>query len=318
MARQVTDLLTAPTALATDPTGSFGGDLLTADDFIYGRDLPSPGNRDIGSDRLKRIKTDGAISEVANFGGANALAWGLATYGNDLLVADIYWQKVYRINATGTATELLSGRAFSGLALSLGGAFPAGLYAGDYNANCIISSNINGTVSILATNIPAPISLAIDPTGRFGNDLFVASFVPDLAGGTVSTRPSGLIYRVQPNGVTTIFASGLRFRNGASGDLAFGFNGDLFVLEDGRSRILRFSPAASTPPELSIVRLGKSCLVSWPATAVNWVLESTESLSPTIHWTVVTTAPVIDGDYCQVTIDTSDKSRFYRLRHSGS
>ena len=232
-------------------------------------------------------------------------------------MADICWQKVYRINTAGTASELLVGRAFSGLALSSGGVFPAAIYASDYNANCVIASNINGTLSILASNIPAPVCLALDATGRFGNDMFVAAFVPDTAGSSVSTRPSGLIYRVKPDGATSVFASGLRFRHAASGDLAFGFNGDLFVLEDGRNRILRFSPSDLVQPELSVARVGNYCIVSWPITGGHWVLERVDSLTPPAQWATVETAPVVDGDHYRVTLAITHRSQFYRLKRMG-
>jgi hypothetical protein len=60
---------------------------------------------------------------------------------------------------------------------------------------------------------------------------------------------------VKPDGTATIFASGLWFRSIASGDLAFGFNGDLFALEDGFGRILRFAPGSVPGPKLELATL---------------------------------------------------------------
>jgi len=111
---------------------TFGGDLFVVDDFFYGSSLPSPGNRDIGSDRLKRLKSDGTLSDFDNFGGANGLAWGVGSFGSDLWVSDSYARRVYRVNSSGTTTEFAKDRAFNGLAFSAGGAFNNALYVGEY------------------------------------------------------------------------------------------------------------------------------------------------------------------------------------------
>jgi parallel beta-helix repeat protein len=249
---QVTDSLTGPVGLAVDAGTQFGGNLLAIDDSISGRDLPNPGNRDIGTDRLKRIASDGKTTDFAGFPGAFSLAFGKGAFGSDLYVADYYAQKISRVNASGTATDFVVNRATFGIVMSESGSFSNALYACDYYNNALLRMGADGKVTTFATNIPSPVNLALDLTGKFGGDLFVVSFVPDQSAGTVSTKKNGAIYRVWPDGTASLFATGLAFGSLFSGDLAFGFGGDLFALEAGRERIVRFAPSSVPTPMLQL------------------------------------------------------------------
>jgi uncharacterized repeat protein (TIGR01451 family) len=53
--------------------------------------------------------------------------------------------------------------------------------------------------------------------------------------------------------------------------------------------------------------------ISWPVTATNFVLQSTESLAPPRHWTAVQVTPGIVGDRRVVTVPVSTGRRYYRL-----
>jgi large repetitive protein len=55
-----------------------------------------------------------------------------------------------------------------------------------------------------------------------------------------------------------------------------------------------------------------SVRISWPATATNFVLQSTESLSPP-QWATVTAVPVVIGDRRTVTAPAATGRRYYRL-----
>jgi hypothetical protein len=246
------NLTGAPIALAWGDSSQFDGDVLVADDYIYGRDLPSPGNRDIGADRVRRLKSDGTVPELVGNAGPTGLALGGGDFGADLLVADVYGHRILKVSSAGTATDFANGHAFQSLALSVGGALGSSLFAGDFEHPCVYRVHSSGISVVFATNTPCPVGIAVDPSGRFGGDLFVASFVPDRGGLTLASQPSGKIYRVRPDGSVSVFAQGLRFRSYLSGDLAFGFEGDLFVLEDGRERVLRISPSTVALPAIEI------------------------------------------------------------------
>lgn len=67
-------------------------------------------------------------------------------------------------------------------------------------------------------------------------------------------------------------------------------------------------------PELQVVLSGPNIIISWPSTAVDFVLESTSSLAPPISWNPVTSTPADDGTQKTVTINAGSGEEFYRLR----
>jgi outer membrane protein assembly factor BamB len=67
--------------------------------------------------------------------------------------------------------------------------------------------------------------------------------------------------------------------------------------------------------ELSASRVGSNQLIlSWPANAVGFLLQSTPQLTPPVTWTDVTNAPVLNGTRWTVTNNLSGNAQFYRLR----
>jgi len=69
--------------------------------------------------------------------------------------------------------------------------------------------------------------------------------------------------------------------------------------------------------QLSVTRVGSNIVISWPASASGYVLESAPDLHAPIIWTVVTTPPAqLVGDQKTVTIPATNASLFFRL-HAG-
>jgi hypothetical protein len=66
-------------------------------------------------------------------------------------------------------------------------------------------------------------------------------------------------------------------------------------------------------PRLAVFRDGNSVILSWPAPAANFVLESTATLSPP-NWAPVSAAQIVVGAQVQATETAVSGSRFYRLR----
>jgi hypothetical protein len=66
-------------------------------------------------------------------------------------------------------------------------------------------------------------------------------------------------------------------------------------------------------PELAIVRSGDTVVISWPAAATGFVLESAGTLSPP-GWTPVADPPVVSGDQNSLTVNLASGTRFYRLK----
>jgi uncharacterized repeat protein (TIGR01451 family) len=64
---------------------------------------------------------------------------------------------------------------------------------------------------------------------------------------------------------------------------------------------------------LSVARSGNNVLISWPASASSYVLESSIDLSAP-SWSTVTTPPSFVGDQKVVTLGITNSSRHFRLR----
>jgi len=73
------------------------------------------------------------------------------------------------------------------------------------------------------------------------------------------------------------------------------------------------SGSTGSSPSLAVARSGNNLVISWPASAVGFGLESTASLSPA-NWSPVTTPPVVVGNQVTVTVGMSGSATFYRLK----
>jgi hypothetical protein len=75
--------------------------------------------------------------------------------------------------------------------------------------------------------------------------------------------------------------------------------------------------ASAAPPQLMITPSGANVLLSWPASATGFHLESTTNLNPTVVWTSNSTPPVLVNGKFTVTNPIADAERFYRLSALG-
>jgi hypothetical protein len=95
------------------------------------------------------------------------------------------------------------------------------------------------------------------------------------------------------------------------------FFGDGTAGGDSETRLsfLRYADRAiSQRPPLSITRATNGVLVSWPATATNFVLEATSDLTPPTLWVGVTNSEQVDTQSISVVIQADKPRRFFRLR----
>src|SRR5262249_33156585 len=95
----------------------------------------------------------------------------------------------------------------------------------------------------------------------------------------------------------------------------------LFIMDDQGSDSgvisggwrLVISTAAVVLPPLQVGREGNEIVLTWPLSAVGFVLESLTDLSTPGNWTVVTLSPpVVNGQY-EVRVTISGTSQFFRL-----
>ena len=68
------------------------------------------------------------------------------------------------------------------------------------------------------------------------------------------------------------------------------------------------------PPAVVATRSGNTLLIAWPATADQFTLQSSLSLSPPIQWTPVTNdVTIINGQFVLTLDTTAASSQFFRL-----
>ena len=142
----------------------------------------------------------------------------------------------------------------------------------------------------------------------------------------VGDNDNNQIFEIQTNGTENTFVNNL----GYPGALAFDSAGDLFVVDNGNNKIfeftncvaseegifatnlngpdfLAFSP--SVRPSLSIASVGGQSVLFWPASATNYVLQSTTNLASPNWVTASDAVPVI-----AFTVTNSSPARFFRLQ----
>jgi len=66
------------------------------------------------------------------------------------------------------------------------------------------------------------------------------------------------------------------------------------------------------PPSLSVALSDTNVVVSWPAVAFGYVLQSRTNLT-TNSWLTVTNAPVLGGGSYSLTLGATNQSRYFRL-----
>ena len=77
----------------------------------------------------------------------------------------------------------------------------------------------------------------------------------------------------------------------------------------------RAHPAAV---QMGIKPAGKNVLLSWPATATNYVLQSTTNLAPASWLTVSNVVPVLVNNSFTVTVTNTARARFFRLYNTNT
>ncbi len=66
------------------------------------------------------------------------------------------------------------------------------------------------------------------------------------------------------------------------------------------------------PPQISIIPYGANVILTWPANAAAFVLQSTTNLASP-NWSTVSPNPIIVGNQCEVFTPSSGTQKFYRL-----
>jgi hypothetical protein len=82
----------------------------------------------------------------------------------------------------------------------------------------------------------------------------------------------------------------------------------------GGSRFYRLAQISTVAPALQAKISGSSFVLSWPASAQSFGLQTTTNLTDANSWTTVTNVPAVLNQQNVVTNGMSDRMRFYRLK----
>jgi hypothetical protein len=68
-------------------------------------------------------------------------------------------------------------------------------------------------------------------------------------------------------------------------------------------------------PTVNMSLAGNASVLSWPASAGDFVLQSTTDLTPPVNWTNVPATLTTNGDNIEVTLPEGSKQGYFRLYH---
>jgi hypothetical protein len=151
----------------------------------------------------------------------------------------------------------------------------------------------------------------LQSTNSGGKDIFVIAFTPHAFGALYSGYLGGgsddFGYGIALDAEGNAYLSGMTYSSGfptTLGAFARSLSGpnDSFVVK------IRLAD-----PPLAIEQNGDTFLLSWPATAPDYALQSTEDLSPPQTWRLVTATPILTNAEYRVTVTTTNTATLFRL-----
>jgi hypothetical protein len=177
-------------------------------------------------------------------------------------------------------------------------------------------------VSFIAeTNLPA-----FDPTVWYGQHLNNSNVVVDFGvartDGSAWLCREGNLWRLKTWPRTRNFTLELnkqRFEQPAQVQCIGGAAGQVTPIPAGSRWRLPLNGASeyrwtNSPPRLSVTRSNEAVVVSWPASAAGFTLESTPDLTPPANWSPVTNPVFSANDELRVVLLPAASHQFHRLR----
>jgi hypothetical protein len=180
---------------------------------------------------------------------------------------------------------------------------PLGLSANDQNSNVNVPAYAWGQLVVPANAVSMSFDYMIQ--GDWQSDSLAAAF----NGTNVLSLPGS---QIETN---ILFSSGsidVSAFAGQTNEFFIGIVGGTSTNAQVTVQNLAFS--VSSPPLLQAQSSGNNCVLSWPLSAANYVLQTSTNLTDTNSWTAVPNVPAIVNLQNAVTNSASDGARFYRLK----
>jgi hypothetical protein len=157
-------------------------------------------------------------------------------------------------------------------------------------------------------------SIALKTNGSvvaWGNEDYGQTDVPPEALSGVVAIAARMYQNLALKSNGTVVAWG----NPASWGIPAGLEGVTAIAAGGNHALALLSGSSSSPVSLAARPSGNELILSWPATATGFTLQSTPNLTPPVTWLDVTNSPpaVLGGQFT-VTNPISGDAQFFRLR----
>jgi sugar lactone lactonase YvrE len=214
-----------------------------------------------------------------------------------------------------------------GVTVSSGGR----LYVGDWGNHAIREITPNGPDWEVNTIAGSSGDMgSADGIGRKAKFNFPNGIAVDVEGNVyVADQSNDTIRRITPptrNDWTVSTIGGLALQAGSADgvgdnarfnrpwDVAVDAAGNLYVTDYANHTIRKGVPPWGPTPTLDIQLLANQVILSWPASATNFFLETSGLLSPSALWIPLTNPVTIGGESAIVTDLLEAETAFYRLR----
>ena len=300
---------------------------------------------DQNNSTIRKITPDGTVTTLAGVAGSAGAADGVGSearfafpsgiavdcFGN-LFVADTGNETVRKLTPDGQVITLagLAGTAGSADGQGANARFnhPAGI-AIDLAGNLYVADQQNATVRKIGgraevTTLAGTAGVTgnadgIGPNAQFSSPTGLAV---DTAGTVFVADGTNSIRKVTSTGVVSSMGPAPGTQNNGTvavgtavlispTDAAVDSRGSVYVADGSAIRLIRSGSAPA--PLLSMNNVAGQIILSWPASASNFTLETRSDLSPSGSWTAVTGQPSVVGCSLVITNEPQNPAAFYRL-----
>lgn len=292
--------------LAGSPGSADGNGSTAQFNAPFGVTVDSSGNvyvADQGNNIIRKITPSRVVTTLAGLAGSAGYADGTGSQARFYAPFGVAVDNAGNVYVADTGNHTIRKITPSGVVSTLAGRFGIAGSADGLRAD----ARFNGPFGIAADNSSNGSSTDA-PGDLYVADTYNHTIRKITATGVVST-PAGLAGTA---GHSDGAGSNAQFYNPSQ--TAVDAGGNVYVADSGNNTIRVGRLVILVPPLLEITNLTDRVVLSWPALATGFVLESATSLNPAVVWTPLTNAARVTNNLFVLTNSVSGPALFYRLR----